>query len=386
MDIFRPNRQAVSRWADFENPSAQPGAGARENARAKGHAFESLAPGQTVTLLNASGSGIIRRIWMTLSDRSPHTLRALTLSMYWDGAATPAVRCPLADFFGHGLALPHPFESELFSSPEGRSFNCFVPMPFFTGARITLSNESKTHVKRVFYDVDFTLEPLKPGEALYFHAFWNREAPTRLLRDYTVLPRVDGHGLLLGVSLGVLLDDKYQQTWFGEGEVKLYVDGDDALPTLVGTGIEDYIGTAWGQGLYAHRTQGSLESDLQTGRFAFYRLHTVDPIYFQENMSVRVQQIGGAPCAQVLALLHAGVNLRIVSADSSRSGFKKLYEVPGYQLNEQNAVWDAWYNFYREDDYASTAYFYLDRPENGLPELPAVSIRQQGMEMQEQKG
>lgn len=194
MDYFRPNRQAVSRWADFENPSAQPGAGAHENGCAKGHAFESLAPGQTVTLLNTSGSGVIRRIWMTLSDRSPHTLRALTLSMYWDGARTPAVCCPLADFFGHGLALPHPFESELFSSPEGRSFNCFVPMPFFTGARILLKNESAVPIKRLFYDVDFTLEPLKPDEALYFHAFWNREAPTRLLRDYTVLPCVYGHG------------------------------------------------------------------------------------------------------------------------------------------------------------------------------------------------
>lgn len=382
MEIFRPNKALQARWADFENTLASPGAGAHENACAKGHAFSALAPGQTITLMQANGSGVIRRIWMTLSDRSPHTLRALTLRMYWDGAKTPAVCCPLADFFGHGLARLLPFESELFSSPEGRSFNCFIPMPFFSSARITIENESDAHIKRLFYDVDFTLEPLAPESALYFHVFWNRETPTKLLNDYTLLPCVHGHGRFLGASLGVLLGEQYQQTWFGEGEVKMYLDGDDALPTLAGTGIEDYIGTAWGQGVFAHRTQGCTESDLQAGRFAFYRLHTVDPIYFHRDLCVRIQQMGGAPCAVALALAHTHVPLRFVSADSSLSGFHKLFEDPEYRLNEQNARWDAWYNFYREDDYASTAYFYLDRPENGLPLLPSVSIRQLGMAKQ----
>ncbi len=375
MEIFHAKPGSQTRWTDFENPMAAPGAGGQENGGAKGHAFDRLEAGQTVTLMTTQGSGVVRRIWVTLSGRSPRILRSLVLRMYWDGCAEPAVCCPLGDFFGFGLARMTAFDSELFSSPEGRSMNCFVPMPFYESARITLTNESDESLKRLFYEVDFTLEPLERGRALYFHAYWNRQCPTSLCEDYPLLPQVRGCGRFLGASMGVFTDDRYKGAWFGEGEVKVYLDGDNALPTLAGTGIEDYIGTAWGQGVFACRTQGSPISDMKAGRFSFYRWHVPDPIYFQSACRVGVQQIGGAPCDVALRLVESGAPIRIVSADSDTQGFQPLFEAPGYTLNGETAIKDAWYNFYREDDWASTAYFYLDSPSNGLPAMPPLEAR-----------
>lgn len=377
--LYEANRLSAPYWADFENQAAEKGRGGMTNKKAKGHAFDHLDAGATVTLMRAEGSGVVRRIWMTLSDRSPKMLRMLTLNMYWDDADTPAVSCPLGDFFGFALSQMTAYESALFSSPEGRSFNCFIPMPFYEGARITLTNESDVRLDRLFYDVDFTLEPLEPGKALYFHVYWHRESPTELTKDYVLLPTVKGHGRFLGTAIGVLSGPAYRHTWFGEGEVKMYLDGDDEYPTLAGTGIEDYIGTAWGQGVYAHSTQGSLISEIKEDRFCFYRWHTVDPIYFARELRVEVQQIGGADCQTVRALIQEGAKLKVVSSDSSAVGFACLYEIDGYALNDETAVESAWYNFYREDDYTSVAYFYLDRPVSDLPPLPPLPARTMGM-------
>lgn len=373
MELFTPQPGVQTRWFSFENPTSAPGQGGRENRGAKGHAFDFVAPGQTITLLSLAGSGVVRRIWMTTNARAPGALRSLTLRMYWDGAKTPAVQCPLGDFFAFPLCKPIAFESELFSSPEGRSLVCFVPMPFCSEARITLQNESPDETIKLFYDIDCTLEPISPENSLYFHAHWNRQPATALGQDYILLPTVEGQGRFLGACVGVQTPSHYQKTWFGEGEVKAYVDEDTIWPTLVGTGVEDYIGTAWGQGVFAHRTQGCLEAC--EGRFSFYRWHTSDPVRFQSRFRATLQTIGGAPCEMALALTRAGVPMQIVSADSDSKGFIRLYEQDGFVLSEENAIADAWYNFYRSDDYTSVAYFYLDSPEGTLPSLPSLAER-----------
>lgn len=382
MELFENPRGRETRWVSFENTTGAKGKAAMCNRGAKGSAFSTVAPFETKQLLNFAGRGIIRRIWMTLNKRSPHALRSIVLRMYWDACPVPAVECPLADFFGFGLATVHPVQSELFASPEGRSLNCFIPMPFFEHARITLTNETDTEIK-LFYDINLTLEDDLPKDSLYFHAFFRREPATALEEDYCILPRIEGHGRFLGTSLGVLADARYMQTWFGEGEVKMYIDHDDAYPTLAGTGIEDYIGTAWGQGEFEGRTQGSTESSTESGRFSFYRWHTVDPVYFASSLRVCVQQIGGAPCKKALELAHTDVPIRFVSADSNTLGFIPLYENDAFQLTQDNAIDDAWYNFYRSDDYASTAYFFLDTPSAALPALPAIDIRTFGFDPNE---
>src|SRR5689334_15514685 len=248
-----------TRWASPENPGGEPGQGGQANGGRKGAAFFVLPAGESRTLAEVkAGRGVVRRIWMTLNDRSPKMLRGLRVEMFWDGAAQPAVSAPVGDFFGIGLGRLVPFESALFSSPEGRSFNASVPMPFRRGMKIVLTNDTDAPQPQVYYDVDYTLGDKLPADALYFHAHFRRENPTTLQRDYEILPRVAGRGRYLGANLGVIVDGhRYGATWWGEGEVKIYLDGDRERPTLNGTGTEDYIGTGYGQGAYAHRFQGA---------------------------------------------------------------------------------------------------------------------------------
>src|SRR5690349_10312694 len=147
-----------TRWARPENPLGERGKGASENGGRKGAPAFTLKAGESRVLARVqSGSGVVRRMWMTLLDRSPKMLRGLRLSMYWDDARTPAVDVPLGDFFGVGLGRVVPFESALFSSPEGRSFNAAVPMPFRRNMRIVLTNETDVDQPRVYYDIDYTL-------------------------------------------------------------------------------------------------------------------------------------------------------------------------------------------------------------------------------------
>src|SRR3712207_1226606 len=143
---------------------------------------------------------------MTFPDRSPRMLRGLRIDMYWDGAATPAVSAPVGDFFGQGLGRMVTFESVFFSNPEGRSFNATIPMPFRTGMRIVMVNETGVDLPELFYDIDYTVGDRIPGGALYFHAHYRRERNTRLQQDYEILPRITGRGRYLGANIGVITD------------------------------------------------------------------------------------------------------------------------------------------------------------------------------------
>ena len=360
-------------WSSFENRQAEKGQGGKENKGAKGHAFNKIKAGEEITLLNIEGSGVVNRMWMTFSDRSPEMLRSLVIEMFWDHSEKPAVSVPLGDFFGIGLGRRVPFESALFTDPEGRSFNCYIPMPFKTAAKIIIRNESEKDLGALFYDVNFNRRNFE-SEVAYFHAFWSRNPSTELGRDFEILPKIKGKGRFLGTNIGVKTAPEYKETWFGEGEVKMYIDGDTDYPSLVGSGTEDYIGTAYGQGAFSNLYQGSPIADKQNGTFAFYRFHIPDPVYFYDDIKVTIQQIGGAPKKEVQELIENGAELIPVTIDSGE-GFIKLLEKEDYHdLHDPNLP-KGWTNFYRSDDVSATAYFYLNKPASNLPSLPPVAQR-----------
>jgi len=156
-DLYKRRPNAQSRWVSFENLRGAKGEGGKENRGGKGHAFDSLKAGETKVLMSLQGSGAIHRLWFTLRERDPKMMRALRLEMFWDNADSPAISVPFGDFFGAILGRPVAFENELFSNPEGRSFNCYIPMPFRKAAKITLTNESNRDVLKLFYDIDVVM-------------------------------------------------------------------------------------------------------------------------------------------------------------------------------------------------------------------------------------
>lgn len=375
-EIFRYRADEQTRWISPENTAGAKGAGAQENRGAKGHAFETIAVGKSHILANIEGTGTIDRIWMTIEDRSPEALRGLKLEIYWDRAKTPAVSAPLGDFFLHGAGEMVPMETALLASPEGRSFVSYIPMPFRKGARLVVTNESPKPVNLIFYDVNYRALPAQPADALYFHAWWSRSRATKLAEDFRILPRIQGRGRFLGANVTVLTNPVYEKTWWGEGEVKIALDGDKpGSPTLVGTGTEDYIGTAWGQGAYINRYQGAPIATWDgDGRWTFYRFHIPDPVWFHRDISVSLQMMGGARKNIVLGLLDKGAPLIPVTIDpGSRSNFQQLL-TSGKRLSDPSLP-DGHTNFYRSDDVAAVAYFYLDRPDGVLPPIGAPAER-----------
>jgi hypothetical protein len=363
-----------TRWSSFENITSSKGKGGAENNGAKGHACNDVKAGESITLLNVEGPGVINRMWFTIDDRTPEMLRSLKIEMFWDGASKPAVAAPFGDFFGIGLGRKTPFENELFADPEGRSFNCFIQMPFKKSAKVVITNESAKDLNMLFYDINLVKLEQWNDNNLYFHCYWHRDTATTLGKDFEILPRVTGKGRFLGSNIGVNANPRYKDHWWGEGEVKIYVDGDTDLATLVGSGTEDYIGTAWGQGNFCTRYTGCLVSDKAKKQWAFFRYHIVDPIFFKADLKATIQQIGGNEKSKVLALQKEGVPLLPITIHELPK-MHQLYD-PAQPLDlTRKDLPEGWTNYYRSDDFSATAYFYLDKPENDLPLLQAVNVR-----------
>jgi hypothetical protein len=329
-------------------------------------------------LLDVTGPGIISRIWLTVADRSPEMLRSLKLEMFWDNEAKAAVSVPLGDFFGVGLGRTARFHNALFASPEGRSFISFVPMPFKRGARIQVTNESAKELTHIYFDVDYQVPAKWSDNNLYFHAYWSRDVATTIGRDFELLPRVTGRGRFLGVSVGVNANPVYKDTWWGEGEVKIFLDGDRDHPTFAGTGSEDYIGTGWGEGEFFNDFSGCLVADEKHLQWAFYRFQIPDPVFFESGCRVTLQQIGGGPRATLAALQHANVPLVPVSVDIEGK-VVLLYREGAVARADDPKLPDGWMNFYRSDDVSATAYFYLGRPSDDLPALQPVASRTEAL-------
>jgi hypothetical protein len=380
-DLYHRAPGHHTRWSSFENPTGGNGLAAKENQGEKGHAFDALRAGQTIPLMEVRGPGIVNRIWMTFNEFHRSDIqRLLVLRCNWDGQERPAVEVPLGDFACLG-SMPRAFECELVTTAEGRSYNLYFPMPFRTGARITLTNDSAEDLVHLFYDVDFTALDVEDPSALYFHAYWKRDLRTSLDRDHEVLPLVVGRGRFLGLAMVVNANFRHTM-WWGEGEFKAWLDGDSEHPTLCGTGAEDYAGSAWGLGAFTERYQGCTHADSDRRRWAFYRFHIPDPIWFDQDCRITFQTVGGGMGAEVREHFNRGAAIRPISTDdaSTPGGFRGR---AGSSYDGEDASQDVvWMNFRREDDIASTAFFYLDCPSvllpRVLPQLPPPEVRTYG--------
>lgn len=347
--LYEVPQGVETRWISFENPTGAKGQGGTAAQGRKGAFFKPLKAGETMVLADIEGPAVIRRIWATVRG-VPEMLRGIVIRIYWDDQATPSVEAPLQDFFGVPFARQVRFESSLFSSPEGRSLNCFIPMPFKKRARVIVENQSPKDCEALAFDLDYTIGDKLPEPLCYFHARYRRENPTTPTRDFEILPKVIGMGRYLGANIGIrTLGDYREPIWFGEGEIKIYLDGDDAYPTLVGTGTEDLVGSAWGLGKFSHLYQGTLLAEKDDGVWALYRYHVPDPVYFHKDLRVTIQQMAGATLRQM----------------------KEQIAPQNYpQLTETHATFDPskhsdprkWLNFEVPQDVCATAYWYQTLP------------------------
>jgi hypothetical protein len=371
--LFMPST-AQTRWSSAENLLGAKGSGGRSNGGRKGAPSIELRAGDTFVIAQEEkGTGMIRRIWLTLSDFRPLALRGIRIDGYWDGEEKPAISAPLGDFFGTSLGRRVPFESVFFTNPEARSYVCCLPMPFKNGMKLALTNELECDIERIFYDVSYTVGD-RVDDAFYLHAHFRRENPTVLKQDYEILPRLVGRGRYLGVNFGVIVNrHEFLQTWWGEGELKVYLDGDEEWPTLCGTGVEDYIGTAWGQGTFTHLYQGCQVADEETGSYCFYRYHVPDPVYFHQDIRVTIQQIGYCGPDARETFLAGGSLIYHAKAGMEPIDFRLHHNF----VNSQDPTFHVL--FERSDDWSSCAYFYYDHPSNDLPKLADVSLRTGGL-------
>lgn len=367
--LFSLPRREKTRWASPENPHGRAGQGGRIAYGRKGMPYFFIRPHRPIVLAHVEGhSGMIRRIWMTFHNLSPLMLRQLRLQFFWDHAATAAVDVPLGDFFGMSLGQMVAYESALFSSPEGRSLVCTVPMPFRQAMRVVLHNDGVSTAAMFYYDIDYTIDDDIPADAGYFHAWYNQENPTRLLQDYTILPEVKGRGRFLGASFGVRMDQtRYAGSWGGEGEVKFYLDGDGDYPTLCGTGTEDYFGTGWCQGVFSHLHGGCPIADTDKMLLGFYRFHVPDPVYFHQSIRVTIQQIGSWNPG-LLAFFQEQQ-----ASDIYQAGLKAQH--PPQAIDPANPALPPFDLFERSDSWNSCCYFYLDKADHSLPPPPDFAAR-----------
>ena len=285
-----------SRAITFENPSGERGSGGIAANGRKGAPMRVVAPGERVVLADITGPGTVRHVWMTFPPAPPEVMRAKLIEVFYDGADEPSVSVPAVDFFGVPWGRPVHLDTALTSINEGRGFNSFIPMPFRGSLRMEFVNAAERPT-RLYYQVDYTLEPELDRELGYLHATYRRENPTTLREDFVICDGLSGPGRFLGAVVGVrVLDDG---VWYGEGEVKMYLDGDGERPTICGTGLEDYVGSAWGMGAHQAQFLGApldvRDPDRPGGQpdfVGFYRWHLPDPIVFRESLRVTIQQIG----------------------------------------------------------------------------------------------
>ncbi|MDD3229917.1 MAG: DUF2961 domain-containing protein [Oscillospiraceae bacterium] len=325
--------------------------------------FWVVPKGETAVMMDVKGCGCIKHIWITTRCYDEMYLRKLVLEMYWDGEKNPSVRVPLGDFFGVGHATCRHYVSlplnMIFGSKRGpkgpfaAAMNSYFPMPFSSGAKVQIINESNEPIQNLFFMIDYELtEDPMPVDMGRFHAMWRCEKPCKRIEypkteenpapwdlpgknttgdeNYVILD-AQGKGQYVGCLLNIDDTDVAHQdyTWPGEGDDMIFVDGESWPPAIHGTGTEDYFGCAWGfpSGEYDGPYHGiSLGSDPQEhfGKWSLYRWHIEDPVRFTKSIRVTIEH--------------------------------------GHANDQGN-------------DYSSVAYWYQIEPHKELPKLPEVSIR-----------
>ncbi|MCF8470814.1 MAG: DUF2961 domain-containing protein [Parvibaculum sp.] len=303
--VYDIHSELESRAISFENPTGARGAGGRVasplGVGRKGDPARLIMSGETVELAHIAGSGTIRHIWLTTLP-SPEIFRGLVLRVWWDGQAHPSIESPIGDFFGFAHGVTPAFESEIHSVGELYGVNIWLPMPFAAAARFTLTNDLPSPVP-VFYQIDYTLGDRHDDDVGRLHVLFQRANPTTLTQDFELLPKRQGAGRYVGTVIGVR---PLGSGWWGEGEVKIYLDGDTDFPTISGTGAEDYAGISFGIQPTPFRFHGANyregDESTQTGRISMYRWHLPDPVFWKSDIRVTIQQIGlaeGAPPASI---------------------------------------------------------------------------------------
>ena len=255
-----------------------------------------VEPGQTITLFDHPGAGIVRRFWVTIAPRSEmHIHRQAILRMYWDGETTPSVEVPIGDFFGVGFGMQKDYVSLPLNEISG-GYNCYWPMPFHKSAKWTLENRSERKIDAFYYNIDYTAYPEKlPDEQMrHFHAHWRRENPTKGGENYTILDTT-GAGHVVGVAL-FMQARKPRDIGFLEGDEMVYVDGNEApkgphKTTFVGTGTEDYFSSGWyfDRGPYSAPFHGCVIKDELNSRISAYRWHIPDAIPFTKSIRFTIE-------------------------------------------------------------------------------------------------
>lgn len=274
-----------------------------------------IQPGVTLTLAEVDGPGAVQQIWMTLNG----TYRFSILRFYWDGEETPSVEVPIGDFFASAYTnfnIFRPIKSLPVCVNPGNAFNCYWEMPFRKHCRITLENIG-VELMTIYYQINYTLTDI-PADAAYFHAQFRRTNPLAYKEVYTILDGVRGQGHYVGTYMAWQVNNN---GWWGEGEIKFYLDGDlpdglvdrnvkehggECYPTLCGTGTEDYFCGSYnfedkGTQTYREfttqyagmphvvRPDGCYQSNT---RFSLYRWHIMDPVRFKQDLGVAIQSLG----------------------------------------------------------------------------------------------
>jgi hypothetical protein len=355
-----------SRAVTFENPSGARGAGGTAHGGRKGAPWRRIEPNERVVLADIEGPGCLRHWWLTFPLAPPERMRALYLEVFYDGANDPSVSVPCLDLIGLPHGRPVAFTSALSSCQEGRGYNFYVPMPFDQSVRVELVNGCDKPVAQFYFQIDYTLGANDPQSG-YLHVAWRRENPTTMRHDFVIASGIDGPGRFLGCNVGVrVLDEGW---WYGEGEVKVYLDGDDELPTICGTGLEDYVGTAWGMGAHDALFAGAPlevkapDSPQQPDLLGFYRWHVPDPIVFHDDLRVTIQQIG------MVAFLDGDDDAFTRYAESHPPAGPGWYERPAPGITAMGIA-------ERVDDYCATAYVYARRVQPVSRLDPAAALEE----------
>ena len=266
-----------------------------------------IEPGQTFELADISGPGAIQQIWMTPTGN----WRFSILRIYWDGQEHPSVECPVGDFFSCGWGTYAQLSSLAVCVNPGSAFNCYWEMPFRERCRMTMTNLADEQMT-LYYQINYALTDV-PEDVGYFNAQFRRVNPLPYKEVYTILDGVRGQGQYVGTYMAWGVNNS---GWWGEGEIKFYLDGDDAFPTICGTGTEDYFCGSYNfenreTGQYQEfstpysglhqviRPDGVYRSQM---RFGLYRWHIVDPIRFQQEIRVTIQALGWRSYGRYLPL------------------------------------------------------------------------------------
>ena len=276
-------------------------ANAKEAARDLGRGwkvnpFIRIKSGEIFTLADIKGPGAVQHIWMTPTGNWRYSI----LRFYWDDEKEPSIEVPVGDFFGMGWGEYAPLNSLPVSVNPGSAFNCYWQMPFRKRCRITMENINEKEPMNLYYQIDYTLTDV-PDDIAYLHAQFRRTNPNAYKKDLMLLEGVKGKGQYVGTFLAWGVNNN---GWWGEGEIKFFMDGDTDFPTIAGTGTEDYFCGSYnfdrgGQytafstpyvGLHqVTKPDGTYKSQQ---RFGMYRWHIMDPIRFDKDLRVTIQDLG----------------------------------------------------------------------------------------------